>query len=78
MRKVLVIACITALALFGAGGVRQEERRWRRRWWRRGEINISLTSFPDYVDPQLSYTVEGWDRPLERLHPAADLQAPQG
>lgn len=26
-----------------------------------GEINVSMTSFPDYVDPQLSYTVEGWE-----------------
>ncbi|WP_199255145.1 ABC transporter substrate-binding protein [Mycolicibacterium mengxianglii] len=26
-----------------------------------GEINISMTSFPDYIDPQLSYTVEGWE-----------------
>lgn len=26
-----------------------------------GELNISMTSFPDYVDPQLSYTVEGWE-----------------
>ena len=25
------------------------------------EINVALTSFPDYVDPQLSYTVEGWE-----------------
>jgi len=26
-----------------------------------GELNATLTSFPDYVDPQLSYTVEGWE-----------------
>ena len=26
-----------------------------------GEANISMTSFPDYVDPQLSYTLEGWE-----------------
>jgi peptide/nickel transport system substrate-binding protein len=26
-----------------------------------GEINGTLTSFPDYLDPQLSYTVEGWE-----------------
>jgi peptide/nickel transport system substrate-binding protein len=25
-----------------------------------GDITVSTTSFPDYVDPQLSYTVEGW------------------
>jgi peptide/nickel transport system substrate-binding protein len=26
-----------------------------------GDINVTLSSFPDYVDPQLSYTVEGWE-----------------
>jgi peptide/nickel transport system substrate-binding protein len=26
-----------------------------------GEINGTLTSFPDYLDPQLSYTLEGWE-----------------
>jgi peptide/nickel transport system substrate-binding protein len=26
-----------------------------------GEANVSMTSFPDYVDPQLSYTLEGWE-----------------
>ncbi|WP_193045606.1 ABC transporter substrate-binding protein [Mycolicibacterium baixiangningiae] len=26
-----------------------------------GDINVSMTSFPDYIDPQLSYTVEGWE-----------------
>ena len=24
-------------------------------------INVSMTSFPDYIDPQLSYTLEGWE-----------------
>ena len=26
-----------------------------------GEINVTMTSFPDYLDPQLSYTLEGWE-----------------
>src|SRR5688572_18766993 len=26
-----------------------------------GELNISHTSFPDFVDPGLSYTVDGWE-----------------
>ena len=41
--------------------MRQREKRGRRRRQGGGEINIALTSFPDYVDPQLSYTVEGWE-----------------
>ncbi|HKH22741.1 MAG TPA: hypothetical protein VKA88_03895, partial [Solirubrobacterales bacterium] len=26
-----------------------------------GSLNGTLTSFPDYLDPQLSYTLEGWE-----------------
>jgi len=26
-----------------------------------GEINLTMTSFPDHIDPQLSYTLEGWE-----------------
>ena len=26
-----------------------------------GDITVTTTSFPDYIDPQLSYTVEGWE-----------------
>ena len=60
MRKVLAIACITALALFGAGGCGSKKSEGGGGGGGGGEINISLSSFPDYVDPQLSYTVEGW------------------
>ena len=61
--------------------------RWRlrqqRQWQaaaaeRRRRLNVTMTSFPDYVDPQLSYTVEGWEVAVQRLHPAAHLQARQG
>jgi peptide/nickel transport system substrate-binding protein len=26
-----------------------------------GDINITATSFPDHIDPQLAYTLEGWE-----------------
>jgi peptide/nickel transport system substrate-binding protein len=26
-----------------------------------GELNFTLSSFPDYLDPQLCYTLEGWE-----------------
>lgn len=60
-RRISAIACITALAVGvsacggdagdsgGGGGTGG------------GDINVTMTSFPDYVDPQLSYTVEGWE-----------------
>jgi peptide/nickel transport system substrate-binding protein len=57
-RRVLTIASIAALAVFGVaacgGGGGSGAKQG-------GEINVSMTSFPDYVDPQLSYTLEGWE-----------------
>ena len=26
-----------------------------------GEMSYAMSSYPDYLDPQLSYTVEGWE-----------------
>jgi peptide/nickel transport system substrate-binding protein len=59
-RKLAVLACVTALAALGLvacggdddGGGEATEG---------GEINVTMTSFPDYLDPQLSYTLEGWE-----------------
>jgi peptide/nickel transport system substrate-binding protein len=59
LRKLLAIASITALAPFGVvacGGGNKGATGGGG-----GEINVSMTSFPDYVDPQLSYTLEGWE-----------------
>jgi peptide/nickel transport system substrate-binding protein len=58
--KVAVLSLATAVAAFGlaacgggdGGGGGGKEG---------GEINGTLTSFPDYLDPQLSYTLEGWE-----------------
>src|SRR5262245_25711673 len=59
LRKVAVIGLATAVAAIGlaacgggGGGGGGKEG---------GEINGTLTSFPDYLDPQLSYTLEGWE-----------------
>ncbi|MCV7355189.1 ABC transporter substrate-binding protein [Mycolicibacterium fluoranthenivorans] len=50
-----VVVTLTASAVAACGGDSSENAGGG------GEINISMTSFPDYVDPQLSYTVEGWE-----------------
>ncbi len=58
LRTIVAVGTVTALAVFGVaacggkggGGSSQG-----------GEINVSMTSFPDYIDPQLSYTLEGWE-----------------
>ena len=63
LRKVLAITCTIAFAAFGAAacGSEKSEGGGGGGGGGGGEINIALTSFPDYVDPQLSYTVEGWE-----------------
>ena len=79
LRKVLAIACITPLAAFGVaacGGA--QGRGGGGGGGGGGDINVALTSFPDYVDPQLSYTRRGLGGAVERLHPSADVQARQG
>jgi peptide/nickel transport system substrate-binding protein len=58
VRKALTIAAVTTLTAFGVaacGGGSESGGGGG------GEINVTMTSFPDYVDPQLSYTLEGWE-----------------
>ena len=60
LRRAVTIIGVTALAasgLAGCGGTRDTGGAGRQG----GEVNVTMTSFPDYVDPQLSYTVEGWE-----------------
>ncbi|KWX21764.1 ABC transporter substrate-binding protein [Mycolicibacterium wolinskyi] len=57
-RRVLTIASVAALAVFGVAACGGGESSTAKEG---GEINVSMTSFPDYIDPQLSYTLEGWE-----------------
>jgi peptide/nickel transport system substrate-binding protein len=60
LRKVAVLGCATAVAalvLVACGGGSSSSSSGTEG----GEINGTLTSFPDYLDPQLSYTLEGWE-----------------
>ena len=61
LRQVLAIACITPLAAFGVAACGGNKGGGGGGGGGGGDINVALTSFPDYVDPQLSYTVEGWE-----------------
>src|SRR5689334_4424220 len=62
-RKVLTITSIAALATFGVGacGGGGGGENKSAGGGGGGEVNVTMTSFPDYVDPQLSYTLEGWE-----------------
>lgn len=59
LRKTTVLSCISVLAVFGVAACGGDEGTDASGGG--GEINISMTSFPDYIDPQLSYTLEGWE-----------------
>ncbi|CAN5393219.1 ABC transporter substrate-binding protein [soil metagenome] len=60
LRKVTVLSCIAVVATFGVAACGGDEGSSDGSGGG-GEINISMTSFPDYIDPQLSYTLEGWE-----------------
>jgi peptide/nickel transport system substrate-binding protein len=60
LRRLLSIGCVTALATFGAPACGRDTTS-AGRGKEGGDLNLTLTSFPDYVDPQLSYTVQGWE-----------------
>jgi peptide/nickel transport system substrate-binding protein len=60
-RRVVSIVSITALSTFGVAACSSDDSGGGGGGSGGGDINITLTSFPDYVDPQLSYTVEGWE-----------------
>ena len=56
---ILAITAVTAAGVAGCGGAKNSAGGGGDRPG--GEVNVTMTSFPDYVDPQLSYTVEGWE-----------------
>ena len=60
LRRAVTVVGISALSLWGAAGC-GGDRETASGGGKGGEVNVSMTSFPDYVDPQLSYTVEGWE-----------------
>ena len=82
-RKALVIACVVPLAAFGVAACGSDDKaggggvRWRWRWRRRRDQHH------DDVVPRLRRPAAvlhggGLGGAVERLHPAADLQARQG
>ena len=60
-RKALTVGVVAALASFGVACGGDSGGSSAGGGSGGGEVNVTMTSFPDYVDPQLSYTVEGWE-----------------
>ena len=62
LRKAITVVGITAVAAWGVAGCGGKSGTGASGGGKTGgEVNVTMTSFPDYVDPQLSYTVEGWE-----------------
>jgi peptide/nickel transport system substrate-binding protein len=55
MSRAIAIASISALTVFGVASCGGDSES------KGGDLNVTVTAFPDYVDPQLSYTVTGWE-----------------
>jgi peptide/nickel transport system substrate-binding protein len=49
----LAVACGTSAAALGSCGGDEAEQG--------GTVKVAMSAFPDFMDPQLSYTVEGWE-----------------
>jgi peptide/nickel transport system substrate-binding protein len=60
LRTGLTVVSITAVVAFGIAACGEDEKS-ANTGPGGGDITVTTTSFPDYVDPQLSYTVEGWE-----------------
>ncbi|WP_293306403.1 ABC transporter substrate-binding protein [Mycolicibacterium sp.] len=62
LRRAVTVVGITAIAAWGVTGCGGKGGTGAGAGGKTGgDVNVTLTSFPDYVDPQLSYTVEGWE-----------------
>jgi peptide/nickel transport system substrate-binding protein len=57
---VLAFAAIAALGLVSCGGGSDSSSGGGGGGKQGGILNVTYASFPDYMDPQLSYTQEGW------------------
>jgi peptide/nickel transport system substrate-binding protein len=57
---VLVIAAVAALGLASCGGGSDTTSGGSGGGQKGGTLNGTYASFPDYMDPALSYTAEGW------------------
>jgi peptide/nickel transport system substrate-binding protein len=62
LRKLTAIGCVAVLSTFGVAACGGDSSGGGGSGGDTGgDVNVSMTSFPDYIDPQLSYTVEGWE-----------------
>jgi len=76
---VLAFAAVTALALASCGGGGDSTSGGGGGEGKQGgTLNITYASFPDYMDPQLSYTQEGWSAMGEVYIPLLTYKRAEG
>lgn len=78
LRKAVTVGVAAALATFGVAACGGDSGSSSGGGTGGGDINVSMTSFPDYVDPQLSYTVEGWEVLYNTYTPLLTYKHAQG
>ena len=61
LKRAITIVSLTAVATFGVAACGGDKGGGGGGGAKGGDINVTMTSFPDYVDPQLSYTLRGWE-----------------
>lgn len=69
--SVLVIAALSSIGLAACGGSSSSGKEG-------GTLKITYASFPDYMDPQLSYTAEGWTAMGEVYIPLLTYRGAEG
>ncbi len=78
LRKVALLGLATAVAAIGLAACGGGDDGGGGSAKEGGEISGTVTSFPDYLDPQLSYTLEGWEALNDVYIPLLTYQSGSG
>ncbi len=61
LKKMMILGTVVAVAAIGLNACADGGSSGGGSATEGGAVNVTMTSFPDYLDPQLSYTLEGWE-----------------
>jgi len=59
-RASIAVTCIAAVVISGVTSCGGDDSKDGAKG-RGGEVSVSITTFPDHLDPQLAYTLESWE-----------------
>jgi peptide/nickel transport system substrate-binding protein len=75
---VIGLAAVSSLGLVACGGSGNSTGGGSGSGKEGGTLNVTYASFPDYMDPQLSYTVEGWTAMYDTYIPLLTYKHAEG